>query len=122
MIVSVFDPLAVLMLVAANWSLKHARKEETIPQDDNPNFDDDEEVWDDFFKEEPQEIIEWPDDDARVDIIGMNGNEGLHYDEVKKDWDPKFNLDPKEPSLGVTKNTSTIEEDIKDLQSRFNWK
>jgi hypothetical protein len=27
MIVSVFDPLAVLMLVAANWSLKHNRKE-----------------------------------------------------------------------------------------------
>ena len=27
MIVSVFDPLAVLMLVAANWSLKHTRKE-----------------------------------------------------------------------------------------------
>lgn len=28
MIVSVFDPMAVLMLVAANWSLKHIRKEE----------------------------------------------------------------------------------------------
>jgi len=120
MIVSVFDPLAVLMLVAANWSMKHLRKEEDVPHDDDPNFDDydDEEVWDDFFKEEP--ISEEP----------------------KKEWDPKFNLDPKptyldkewvpipsgEPvvasngsSLGVTTNTTTIEQDIKELQSRFNW-
>lgn len=28
MIVIVFDPLAVLMLIAANWSLKHAKREE----------------------------------------------------------------------------------------------
>ena len=30
MIVSVFDPLAVLMLVAANWSLKNSRKEDLV--------------------------------------------------------------------------------------------
>jgi hypothetical protein len=65
MIVSVFDPLAVLMLVAANWSLKHSRKEE------EPKNDNDEEVWDDLFNDEPEE------------------------EEPKKDWDPKFNLDPK---------------------------
>jgi len=37
MIVSVFDPLAVLMLVAANWTLKHNKKEE-------PDYPDIEEI------------------------------------------------------------------------------
>lgn len=72
MIVSVFDPLAVLMLVAANWSLKHIRKEEPDP---NSNLygdwtEDDLEqiVWDDFLEE-------------------------LNEEPVKQEWDPKFNLD-----------------------------
>lgn len=122
LIVSVFDPLAVLMLVAANWSLKHARKEE--PKDDDPNFDDDENnegAWDDFFKEEPQEIIEWPEDETRVDIIGMNGNEGLHYDEVDKGWDPKFDLEEPEWLKGddiiPSPKPPTIAEEVENLQS-----
>ena len=86
MIVSVFDPLAVLMLVAANWSLKHRKKEES-------DFDTTGWTWDEVsedFNPRP-EPVEWPDDD-RVDIVGQNGNEGLHYDEPKKEWDPKFDL------------------------------
>ena len=66
MIVSVFDPLAVLMLVAANWSVKHTRKEEE-PKDDSL-FDTEGWVWDDVLKEESEP------------------------EEPKKDWDPKFNL------------------------------
>lgn len=110
MIVSVFDPLAVLMLVAANWSLKHRKEEE--PKDDDPDFDTDGWVWDDVLEEEPE------------------------LEEPKKDWNPKFNLDPEpkthayldknwewvpipsgepvvpvEQSLGVTSNTSYIEKD-----------
>ena len=87
MIVSVFDPLAVLMLVAANWSLKHRKKEES-------DFDTTGWTWDEVsedFNPRP-EPVEWPDDDDRVDIVGQNGNEGLHYDEPKKEWDPKFDL------------------------------
>jgi hypothetical protein len=121
LIVSVFDPLAVLMLVAANWSLKHSRKEETIPQDDDPNFDDDKEVWDDFFKEEPEEKVEWPEDEDRVDIIGMNGNEGLHYAEVDKGWDPKFDLEEPEWLKGddviPSPKPPTIAEEVENLQS-----
>lgn len=124
LIVSVFDPLAVLMLVAANWSLKHTRKEEVIPQDDDPNFDDDEEVWDDFFKEEPEEKVEWPEDDDRADIVGQNGNEGLHYPEVNKEWDPKFNLDKvdepewlKGDDVIPSPKPPTIAEEVENLQS-----
>ena len=28
---------------------------------------------------------EWDDDDERIDIIGQNGNDGLHYDKEKND-------------------------------------
>lgn len=135
MIVSVFDPLAVLMLVAANWSLKHRKLKE-------PDFDTTDLVWDEILedfnsKPEPKEKIEWPEDEDRIDVVGQNGNEGLHYNEPDKDWDPKFNLDtkptthayldknwewvpipsdgpnvvPAEQSLGVTSNTSYIEKD-----------
>ena len=45
MIVSVFDPLAVLMLVAANWSLVHKPKEEELDVDGW--------VWDDIIEEVP---------------------------------------------------------------------
>lgn len=71
MIVSVFDPLAVLMLIAANWSLKHVRKEEK--DRDMSYYSDskwteeelkeaeienqDEEVWEDLFTEDPEPEI-----------------------------------------------------------------
>lgn len=97
MIVSVFDPLAVLMLVAANWSLKHRKKEE-------PDFDTTGWTWDDVSEDfnprpEPTEKVDWPEDDVRVNIVGQNGNEGLHYDEPKKDWDPKFDLNEVRKSV-----------------------
>lgn len=97
MIVSVFDPLAVLMLVAANWSLKHRKKED-------PDFDTTGWTWDDVSEDfnprsEPTEKVDWPEDDDRVDIVGQNGNEGLHYDEPKKDWDPKFDLNEVRKSV-----------------------
>lgn len=94
MIVSVFDPLAVLMLVAANWSLKN-RKEEEEPKDEEV-FDTKGWKWDevsDDFDPRPEEKVEWPEGDTRIETIGPNGNDGLHYDfveEPKIGWDPKF--------------------------------
>jgi hypothetical protein len=110
----VFDPLAVLMLVAANWSLKHARKEhpDNIIKKFSENFvnnqvkveEPEDTVWDEILNEQPEEI-EWPEDDTRVDIIGTNGNEGLHYGEINKGWDPKFNV-----------ARETIETEVENLQ------
>ena len=89
MIVSVFDPLAVLMLVAANWSLKHIRKEEEIPEDEDPNFDDEEtdKVWDDFFNEEQFED-ELLNDILKEETPPVDINEVRA--EAEKDWDEKF--------------------------------
>jgi hypothetical protein len=132
MIVSVFDPLAVLMLVAANWSLKHRKKEESDFDTTGWKWD---EVSEDFDpRPEPTEKVEWPEDNDRVDIVGQNGNEGLHYDEpnydydeIAKDWDPKFSnpidkdyqkwLDSLEDNVVASPPPPTIEAEVDNLQS-----
>lgn len=73
MIVAVFDPLAVLMLVAANWSLVNIRKkkEPKYELDDGP-----------ITEEQIDEIKNQVDvDDVQV--------KGL-FDEPKMDWDPSL--------------------------------
>jgi hypothetical protein len=97
MIVSVFDPLAVLMLVAANWSLKHIRKEEEPDPDTNPygewtEEDMDQIIWDDFLEE-------------------------LNEEPVKQEWDSKFNLDDARVEAEREYVASkTIEEEIEEIQ------
>lgn len=27
--------------------------------------------------------FEWPSDESRIDVVGQNGNDGLHYNEQK---------------------------------------
>jgi hypothetical protein len=101
MIVAVFDPLAVLMLVAVNWSLKKRQPKvvregwEQVwqPKSENPWADwDDKPLATEDFDPRPTEgkqdaswsvgpPPDWTDeDDKRADIIGQNGNDGIHYD------------------------------------------
>ena len=92
MIVLVFDPLAVLMLVAVNWSLKKRQPEvepEELPEDLSPwlNYPIDlkkpkrkprKRKW---LEPDPvplPEEAEWNED--RIDTIAQNGNDGTHYD------------------------------------------
>lgn len=109
MIVLVFDPLAVLMLVAVNWSLKKRRPEDDrdtqlakdlseaeVPEGWQQVWEPTTEQWPpyepDFLDPEPEEPPktewtigeppEWPVDDNRVDTIGQNGNDGLHYEDI----------------------------------------
>ena len=60
MIVSVFDPLAVLMLVAANWSLKQKKEETPEEEETDDIWTDikDEEVKEEEIKEEEPEVKE----------------------------------------------------------------
>ena len=157
MIVSVFDPLAVLMLVAANWSLTHRKEEDEIkeffdrgkeiarsldeadttgwervwqPKSEAwPEWDPEVKVTEDFDPR-PEETVEWPEDDTRIETIGPNGNDGLHYDleeEPKKDWDPKFSnpidqdykdwLDSLDDKDVASPAPPTIETEVEQLQS-----
>jgi len=143
MIVLVFDPLAVLMLVAVNWSLK--KRQSKYPPEPIVEKENDPEVvkgyTDSLAGRTPegwhQEWIPdseaWPpyepnfpdadEDDKRADIIGHNGNDGIHYDEVPTA--PPPSPKKKEPSLGVNIDeyispSKTIEEEIDELNKPLN--
>ena len=131
MIVLVFDPLAVLMLVAVNWSLKKRQPE---VEDDlskwknypinldpiekpflhnimRPGFDPT--VGGDISVTEGKQDVDtpnewsigeppiWPEDDGRIDVVSQNGNDGLHYEDTVPTAPPP---PPEEPSMGININ------------------
>ena len=91
-LIFVFDPLAVMLVIAYNQALIDRNKEildepsEVASQHDN---------WKDIYSQPT--LIE---DDERMDIIGQNGNDGLHYDvepnepREENDPSPKIDLTP----------------------------
>jgi hypothetical protein len=100
LIVLVFDPLAVLMLVAANWQLKKDRG--TIePEETQPIK---EKVWDKFFKKEPAN--DFPEKEPEIKHIVIEDNiefkdvfnpkeqdselPEIEVDEHNKDWEPEL--------------------------------
>jgi flagellar basal body-associated protein FliL len=124
MIVLVFDPLAVLMLVAVNWSLKKTSPKVEEPEDLEPwiNYPINPDPikkpalhkilrtrkpkkrkW---LEKEPDptplpEAADWPED--RIDAISQNGNDGIHYD-------PNEYVSP----------AKTIEEEVDELNKPLN--
>ena len=69
-LIFLFDPLAVMLVIAYNPVLLH-NKPKKKTQHDN---------WKDIYSQPT--LIE---DNERMDIIGQNGNDGLHYDVTDQD-------------------------------------
>ena len=93
-IIFVFDPLAISLVVAANFAFDHANRKNLYDE-----YEDEleEELWDDdpwdindIEVTDPEEVKTNPlenysdDDERRMNIVGQNGNEGEHYE---KDWE-----------------------------------
>ena len=99
-IIFVFDPLAISLVVAANFAFEKAypKKQENLYGE----LEDEEDTWEEFIENETYEAKgSVPDglkfnkkysqeevsnafkemDEKRMDIIGQNGNDGLHYEE-----------------------------------------
>jgi hypothetical protein len=106
LIIFVFDPLAIALVVASNMAFAQLRK---------PKKNDTEEYFYQRNKElekivestpKEEEINKTPiieeKDERRMDIIGQNGNDGLHYD----------NEEPKPVTLS--------EKDLDKLQNHLN--
>tara|TARA_Y100001963_G_scaffold53472_1_gene74988 strand:+ start:21617 stop:22948 length:1332 start_codon:yes stop_codon:yes gene_type:complete len=75
LIIFVFDPLAIAMVVAANFAFAQIRpKKDKVP---SPHYSPQPIL----PKEEP---IYTEEDEKRMDIIGQNGNDGIHYEEKKE--------------------------------------
>ena len=91
-LIFVFDPLAVMLVIAYNQALidgnKQVRDEASIIAKD-ASAKSQKEHWKDIYSQPT--LIE---DNERMDIIGQNGNDGLHYD-VEPDVEPREENDPK---------------------------
>jgi hypothetical protein len=120
------------MLVAVNWSLKKTQPkvkdpegwhQEWVPDTEawppyDPDFDIEEAIDEDILKS--KDDIESPENENRVDAVGQNANNGLHYVD---NHIPTAAPPPKEPSLGVNINeyvspAKTIEQEIDELQHK----
>ena len=89
-IIFVFDPLAISLVVAANFAFDQANRKNLYDEYEDELEDD---LWDDL--PEPNDSLEEAadalkdyseEDEKRMDVIGRNGNEGEHYKE-EKDWE-----------------------------------
>ena len=104
-IIFVFDPLAISLVVAANFAFGQAfpkREEEGATLEEQAKYTD----WEEEVKPEPfiteeelnEELFSRPDsdfplqytaeDEKRMEIIGQNGNDGEHYEEEKVETPP----------------------------------
>ena len=107
-IIFVFDPLAISLVVAANFAFDQA-----YPKRRKNLYGELEEV----KKKVKKPIIE---DDKRMDVIGQNGNDGLHY-EPEHDgymldnddvWESKEVTEPVKPPNPVSKTGLQLEGNI----------
>jgi len=93
-LIFVFDPLAVMLVIAYNQALILRTKE--IRDVVSPEGED---------HQEPMGFSALIEDDERMDIIGQNGNDGLHYDVTDQDLindedlEPREENDPQRPTL-----------------------
>ena len=84
-IIFVFDPLAISLVIAANFAFDIANRRNLYGEleDDTVNLTNQEKFDRDFGLEDYDEEAE-----KRMDIIGRNGNDGEHYE----DWTDKEDL------------------------------
>ena len=86
-LIFVFDPLAVMLVIAYNQALMdRTQKIKSLPLAGSKKS------WWKFwemYQDKESEIVE---DNERMDIIGQNGNDGLHYDEEPNE--PREENDP----------------------------
>ena len=134
-IIFVFDPLAIALVVAANFAFEQIRPKtkenlygETVvvkdkKEDFNQNLDEtldnisEEEILEELYSRPDQEMA-LPEDEERMNIIGQNGNTGEHYTE------PGYAA-PSSPGVDISEEQAEIERiikrpltqwEIKDLQ------
>jgi hypothetical protein len=88
-LIFVFDPMAVMFVISYNVALEH-RDENKIhrPRVKKKRW------WEVYGEKKKEEPIYTEEDEQRMDIIGQNGNDGIHYEE---------NLDIEEEKKGTEK-------------------
>ena len=101
-LIFVFDPLAVMLVVAYNQALILKGKKSLDDASLSAEWEEKTqgENWKDIysqpvlFDKEPSGFTALVEDEERMDIIGQNGNDGLHYDIEEPDIEPREENDP----------------------------
>jgi hypothetical protein len=113
-IIFVFDPLAISLVIAANFAFEKAYPKKKYKENLYGEYYEDKfSEWDNLedievkdaeeiktqdefmanldrieeqkhWKSRQQEIKDWEEAERRMGIIGQNGNDGQHYDEIEK--------------------------------------
>ena len=86
-LIFVFDPLAVMLVIAYNQALMD--RTQKLPAYSPPSGS--KKPWWKFWEMYQDKELEIVEDNERMDIIGQNGNDGLHYDDVE----PREENDPR---------------------------
>ena len=109
-IIFVFDPLAIALVVAANFAFEQIR-----PKTKKNLYGETVEI-----KEEPKPLYD--EDDERMNIVGQNGNDGIHYDIKEEElFDELFDRpDSKKYDPEVVKEEKYVEEGYNEKED--NWR
>jgi hypothetical protein len=147
-IIFVFDPLAIALVIAANYAFERLRPktkknlygEEVVidnTEDDGywseeeiadfrNQFDSENELGSSFEDELPPD--EWEEAEKRMDIIGQNGNDGEHYSEEnfnnynhtqEKDLEEQISKTSKANKYGP-KGWKTLQKKLDDIRAKKN--
>ena len=93
LIIFVFDPLAIALVVAANMAFAQIKRKESkvvmsVPEgmEFNKSYPITNEMFDeleDYIPTPESEIDDVEESEKRMNIIGQNGNDGLHYEDTR---------------------------------------
>ena len=109
-LIFVFDPMAVMFVISYNVALEN-REDKKWP------------VYGEKKKEEPITLTDV--DEERMDIIGQNGNDGLHYEEVENDNEVSVDKGLLKTIIGQAKRKLTLrvggkdEAQIRELEKKI---
>ena len=118
-IIFVFDPLAISLVVAANFAFDKAYPKKKYKENlYGEEVEENNQSWDEFIKnetyehepatlEEQAKHTDWEEAEKRMEIIGQNGNNGEHYENM--DVDPNLKL--------IRKDGRTV--DLKEYVQNF---
>ena len=112
-IIFVFDPLAIALVIAANYAFEQLRK----PTKENLYGEtvevDEDKVYEEAVKKAEEEF-DWDEADRRMKVISQNGNDGLHYrNEIESE--PAVEFDD-EPLSENEQKILSLEEEIKKVK------
>ena len=96
-LIFVFDPMAVMFVISYNVALQHTEEDE----DEHIVVTEKKKRWWEVYGEKKKEKpIYTEEDEKRMDIIGQNGNDGIHYEEDSNPEDiPSIEKEPQKEKL-----------------------